>query len=263
MKKYPSKFRSGILALMMLCFISGNTQESDNKAFLDDFRGSVGLTNNGISLVPSFSLGDPAVLLDLKFIRKKLSFEPDMRFSMEGKPWAFLFWFRYKAIEKKRFSLRIGAHPALNFRTVNVIKDGIEQELIQSRRYLAAEIVPNYKISDKVSIRIYNLYSRGFDEGVKEINFLVLNAAFNKIYIAKELYFNWSPQAYFLKSDDLKGYYVASFTTLGHDNFPVSISSILNKAIDTEILPENDFTWNISLNYRFGGNNISRKLEKL
>lgn len=121
------------------------------------------------------------------------SFEPDMRFALEGKPWAFVFWYRYKAIEKERFSLRIGAHPALNFRTVNVIRNGVAEELLESRRYLAAEIVPSYKISEKVSVGMYYLRGQGFDDGLKTTNFLVLNSAFTNLYISEKFYFNVSP----------------------------------------------------------------------
>ena len=163
-----------------------------------------------------------------------------------------MFWYRYKAIQKERFSLRIGAHPALNFRTVNVIRNGFAEELLESRRYLAAEIVPNYKISNKVSIGMYYLRGQGFDNGLKTTNFLVLNSAFTNLYISEQFHLNISPQVYYLTTDDDQGYYVAGFISFGKKDFPLSISCILNKAIDTEIAPEDDFIWNISLNYCFG-----------
>ncbi|WP_201741865.1 hypothetical protein [Flagellimonas alvinocaridis] len=243
-----------LLVLFVTLFYQGYSQEDERK-FLDDFRGSASVTHNGISLVPSFSLGDPALLFDLKFTKGKLSFEPDMRFALEGKPWSFLFWFRYKAVQKERFSLRVGAHPALNFRTVSVIRDGQSEEILESRRYLAAEIAPSYKLGENTGIGIYYLHGRGFDEGVKQTNFLVLNSYFNNLNITKDLHFNISPQTYYLRMDDKEGFYAVGFVTLAKRDFPVSISAIFNKAIDTEIVPEDDFTWNISLNYSFGSAN--------
>lgn len=225
--------------------------QEENKPFLDDFKGTASITHNGISVIPSFSLGKPALLFDLKFTKGKLSFEPDMRFALEGKPWSFLFWFRYKAIQKGRFSLRVGAHPGLNFTTASIIRNGANEELLESRRHIAAEIVPNYKISDKVSMGMYYFRGQGFDAGVKQINFLVLNSSFNNLHISEQFYFNISPQVYFLTVDNLKGYYLLGFITIAKKDFPISISSILNKAIDTEIVPEDDFIWNISLNYHF------------
>ncbi|HMB63714.1 MAG TPA: hypothetical protein VKN36_11620 [Eudoraea sp.] len=237
--------------------------QEETEPFLDDFIGSASVTQNGISLVPSFSLGDPALLFDLKFTKGKLSFEPDMRFALEGKPWTFIFWLRYKAIEKERFSLRLGAHPALIFRTVNVVRDGQPEELLESRRYLAAEVAPNYKISDKVGLGVYYLYGHGFDEGVENTHYMALNSSFSNLYISEKLYFNISPQAYYLVSDDSKGFYIVGFVSLIKKDFPISISAILNKAIDTEILPEDDFTWNISLVYSFGGANRRTSKRKI
>lgn len=239
------------LLFLFIGIAIGKAQEAGGK-YLDDFRGTASVTHNGISLVPSFSLGDPALLFDLKFTKGRISFEPDMRFALEGKPWSFLFWFRYKTIQKERFSLRIGAHPALNFRTVNVLRDGQAEELLESRRYVAAEVVPNYKISEKVGLGMYYLRGQGFDEGIKATNFVVLNASFSNLSISEQLYVNISPQVYYLTTDDLKGIYVVGFLTLAKKDFPWSISAILNKAIDTEIAPEDDFTWNVSLNYSFG-----------
>ena len=243
----------GTLILLLLCSIA-NAQENakdENYRFLDDFRGSASITHNGVSLVPSFSLGDPALLFDLKFTKKKLSFEPDIRFSLDAKPWTMLFWFRYKAIEKEKFSLRVGAHPALNFRTVNVIRNGNTEELLESRRYLGAEVVPSYKLSKHTSIGMYYLYGRGFDAGVKETNFLVLNAAFSQIPISESFYMNFTPQVYYLTSDDLTGYYTSAFLTIGKKQCPFSLTGVVNKGISTQILPDDDFTWSVLLNYSF------------
>jgi hypothetical protein len=175
-----------VLYFLFVC-PQGKAQE-EGQRFLDDFTGTASIMHNGISLVPSFSLGEPALLFDLKFTRGKFSFEPDMRFALEGKPWSFLFWFRYQAIERGKFSLRVGAHPALNFRTVAIMRDGRTEELLESRRYLAAEVVPGYAISEKVSIGMYYLRGQGFDAGVKTTNFLVLNASFTDLYLTEQLY---------------------------------------------------------------------------
>jgi hypothetical protein len=61
----------------------------------------------------------------------------------------------------------------------------------------------------------------------------------------------FSAQVYYLKMDDNDGYYATSTVTLAKKNFPFSISSILNKAIETNIPLGKDFTWNLSLVYTF------------
>ncbi len=154
-------------------------------------------------------------------------------------------------VEKERFTFRIGAHPALNFRTVNVIRNGKSEEIIETRRYIAAELAPNYQFSDNMGVGMYYLYGRGFDEGVKQTHFLTINSYFNNLHITQDLYFDISPQVYYLRTDDQEGFYVVGFITFGKEGFPLSISTILNKAIETEIVPEDDFVWNVSLVYSF------------
>lgn len=208
------RLRKNLFAILLINSALLCAQEAVKEPFLDDFKGTATVTNNGISLIPSFSLGDPALLFDLKFTKGRLSFEPDMRFALEGKPWTMVFWFRYKAIEKEKFSLRIGAHPALNYRTVSVLRNGQPENIIESRRYLAAEVAPTYKITNNTGIGLYYLHGRGFDEGVKKSHFFVLNSYFNNLYISKQIYFNISPQTYYLRLDDSEGYYLVGFITL-------------------------------------------------
>ncbi len=75
------------------------------------FRGQITATNNGISLIPNFSLNKPAALFDLSIGKGRLSFDPMFRFGLDGKPWTLIFWFRYKVVDQRRFTLGIGAHP--------------------------------------------------------------------------------------------------------------------------------------------------------
>ena len=60
-------------------------QSTDNKSVPSSFGGAVTVTNNGISFIPTFSLGKPAVIFDMA-VGRKLTFEPQFRFSLEGKP---------------------------------------------------------------------------------------------------------------------------------------------------------------------------------
>ena len=237
----------------VVCTVPAEAQEAQGEPPLrTTFSGAASLTHNGISLVPSFSLGDPALLLDLKVTRGRWSFEPDLRVALEGKPWSMLFWLRYKTVRGKRFSLRTGAHPALNFRTIAVSRNGGTDEVLQARRYLAAELVPNYRLTDRLSVGAYYLHGRGFDEGSKTVNFLVLNANVGNIPLGDALNVRFSPQVYYLRQDALRGYYAVGYLTLELARLPFSVTGIVNEAFTTEILPEQSSLWTVLFNYRFG-----------
>ena len=58
------------------------SQKVDSTKSISYFSGAVGVTNNGISIVPSFSLDKPAVQFNLAMGKNRSSFEPDIRFSL-------------------------------------------------------------------------------------------------------------------------------------------------------------------------------------
>ena len=62
--------------------------------------GAVAVTQNGFSILPMFTLGKPAAIFDLSVGSDRIAFEPQFRFSLEGRPWSFIFWFRYKAVNQ-------------------------------------------------------------------------------------------------------------------------------------------------------------------
>lgn len=249
MKKYS------FLLLVLLLSFTGFAQSKDSANSITHFSGSVSVTNNGISLVPTFSLGKPATIFLLSVGKGRLSFEPDMRFALEGKPWSFLFWWRYKAVNSGKFKLTVGAHPALNFRTYRLPVNGDSANVIITRRFLAGELAPNYLLSKKVSIGLYYLFSLGFDVNTPKYgHFITVNSNISNIPLPGNLQLRLTPQFYYLKQDKRDGFYFTSSFTVSKKNFPFAVSSIINKTISGNILGSKDFVWNLSLIYSFNKN---------
>jgi hypothetical protein len=238
-----------ILVLFLLPLVAlSQTDSAVNKTRLS---GSVLVTNNGISLIPTFSLGKPAAIFNLSMAKKKSSFDPELRFSLEGKPWSFLFWWRYKLVSNDRFRFTVGGHPALNFKTETVHINGITNQFIVTRRYLAGELASNYLLSKNLSVGTYYLYSRGLDKGTTtNTHFITINSSISHIEIAG-FFLRLVPQLYYLKMDQYDGYYFTSSFNLARTGVPLSVSSIINKAIESNIPGSKNFNWNVSLVYRW------------
>ena len=218
---------------------------------INHISGRIATTNNGISLIPTFSLGKPALLFTLSLGKNKLSFEPDFNFSLEGKPWSMLFWWRYKIAQRDNFSMRLGINPNFSYRTINTYNNGISKNLIEARRFLAGEVEPIYSVSKNIKVGMYYLYAFGFDDSSKHTHFLVFNTFFPSIPISKKINFEIFSNIYYLKMDELEGSYFSSTFRLTKKNSHFSFESIINKMIDSEILPDRDFDWNVSLVYSF------------
>lgn len=247
-----SALRTYLILCMLTLMHTAIGQSADSTEKISYFGGSVSLTNNGISFVPSFSLGKPAALFNMK-VGRKLSFEPELRFSLEGKPWAFIFWWRYKFLSDRRFQVRVGAHPSILFATVPVTVDGVSNDQLIARRYIAAELSPDFYITKKISVGMYYLKGYGLqDNAVRNTDFITLNAKFSDIRLSKKLSLYLYPQLYYLRMDDTNGYYFSSAQGLVIKGFPLSLQNIINVPIESDVVGGQDFVWNVSLIYSFG-----------
>ncbi|HKC36618.1 MAG TPA: hypothetical protein VKB95_11170 [Chitinophagaceae bacterium] len=251
-----------ILLVLVLSLLTqySFSQKTDSTKNIFHFKGAITVTNKGISLIPTFTLGKPAAIFDLSMGKKKLFFEPQLKFSLKGKPWSFLFWWRYKLITDKKFSLTIGGHPAINFRTDSFFINGAQRATIVARRYLAGELVPNYFISKNVSVGLYYLYGRGLDHGtIRNDHFLTINANFSHIKLGDKFFARFTPQLYYLNQDGKDGFYFTSSLTLVKRNFPISFQSTTNKIIQTNVPGSQDFLLNFSLIYSFNKTYVNQK----
>lgn len=214
------------------------------------FKGIASLTNNGFSIIPAFSLGKPATSLDLMIGTRRFSFEPQFRFSLDGKPWIFNFTYRYKLANKNRYQLVLGSYlPALNFVTSTITNNGTQQDILTVRRFLSGELITNYIVSRNMTIGLYYLQGHGFQvSGPKNMYYLAFRGNVTKVRIMKGFYIDFNPQLYYLKVDTQDGFYANAALRIGLNDFPISISSIINKSIQSEVATK-DFDWNLSILY--------------
>ncbi len=233
------------------------SQKTDSIKSLPYVSGAVSVTNNGISIVPSFSLGKPAVQFNMYMGKNRLSFEPDIRFSLKGKPWSMLFWGRYKVVTGNRFNMNVGAHLGLNYRTSPLLINGDTSTTTVTRRYLATELFPRYSLTKNISVGIYYLYSHGLDAGtIGNTHFVTFNTNFSNVKISDQFFIGFNPQFYYLKLDAEDGFYFTSTLTVAKKNCPLSVSSTINKIINTNITGSKNFVWNVSLAYAFKKKNL-------
>ncbi len=248
-----------IVAVLLLshCAFSQKTdstaaQQPDSTKSAGYFSGSISVTNNGISIVPSFSLEKPAAVFNLAMGKNRLSFEPDIRFSLAGRPWSFLFWGRYKAVTTDKFNMNVGTHLGLNFKTIPLSVNGDTGTTTITRRYLAAELFPRYTVAKHISVGVYYLYSHGLDAGtIGNTHFVTLNTNFSHIGITDQFFLKFNPQFYYLELDAEDGFYFTSSLWLLKKNCPLSVSGIVNKKISSDITGSKNLLWNVSLVYSF------------
>lgn len=245
-----------LFSFLLLIVHFAFAQQADSTKPINHFSAAVNVTNNGISLLPNFSLNKPAVIFNMAIGKKRLSFEPELRFAVEGgKPWSFLFWWRYKVVNTDKFAFNIGAHPAIAFREKTFMTtDGVSKNVLSAQRFFAAELSPNYAVTKNINVGAYYLHAFGLETDVtKNTDFFAVRSSFSNIKLSKQFALKIAPQFYYLKMDDKDGVYVSSTVTLSHKTSPFYISSIVSKTLKSEIAGK-DLVWNVSLHYAFSKN---------
>lgn len=236
------------LLFSQICFAE-TTADSTKKEM--QFATTTLITNNGISVIPIFSLGKPAAIINFT-VGRKFTFEPEFRVSLEGKPWSFIYWFRYKLARTPKFSLSIGAHPAIIFRTIPVTINGNNEQILRAQRFVAAEMAQNYRFNNHVNLGFYYLVGAGSVENkTKPTNLLVLRSGYNNINLGKEFVAGINSQLIYLFTNGEEGSYVNATLTLAHKRSPVSLSYFYNQPINTSITGGKNPLWNIGATYAF------------
>lgn len=247
-----------ILILALLHFSKfAHCQNIDTTKSTINFSGTINANNNGFSLVPTFSLGKPAVQtgFNISGNKERFTFHPQFWYSMlDYKPWSFIFIWRYKLVKKEKFQFILGAHaPAINFKSATVTEDGEEMSIIKARRfYPALEILPIYQLKKDIVLSMYAILGKGIEAEVSTTNYFVsFRTDCNNIPLSKQVYLRFNPQVYYLRIGDEDGVYAAGSLTLAHRKWPLSIGTMMNKALTSNI-DVSDYEWNVGVTYAFG-----------
>jgi hypothetical protein len=238
--------------MILLISGSGYSQQLDTTRAPTVFSGKMGLTTNGFSIIPTFSLNSPAIITLLSWRRSKFSIDPDIRMTPDLKRGSMVLWFRYYPVERPRFNLRVGAHPALNFQKRTVVDNGDTSTISQMRRFLAWEVSPSFQLSKKVSVSLYYLQGNGLQkDGPQTTHFVNLNAAITNLRLANRIRMAIFPAVYYLNLDGNDGWYFTGNLILSHTKFPFSLESAINQTFTSNIPGNRDIMWNVSINYNF------------
>lgn len=244
-----------LLVLFVLLFfgsVSSFSQVSDSTQAPMVFSGSVGFTNNGFSIIPTFSLDNPAFVANLSFRKKKLSFEPDIRLVPNAEKGGLIWWLRYHLVDNKKFGFRVGAHPAFTLIRRTDVEDEKTKEITEMLRFLAFEAVPSYQFNKNFGVSAMYLQGNGLQKhGPQLTRVLFLNSSITNIGLGKSLYFNVFPSIYFLYTDGYRGDYLTVTGALAHKKLPFSLQSTINHTFNSNIPNNKDFMWNVTLNYNF------------
>jgi len=231
-------------------------QEKDSTvAKISNFTGVVTIQSKGISTIPNLTLGKPAAIFDMK-LGRKLTFEPQFRFALDGKPWAMVFWWRYYATFSNKFKVTFHTNYSFSYKSMTYFtSSGNSQDIIRTTRYLVGALAPNYQFNKYIGVGLYLFYNRGIETYIARNTYMAsFRPNFSNIPITKKIAARIGPEVYYLKIDDKDGVYLNATLLINRKNFPLSFSALVNSPINSEIPSEYDLLWNVGLAYTFSKN---------
>lgn len=213
--------------------------------------GMVTITNNGVSLFPNLSLGKPAAIINVSVGKNTIFFEPELRWGLNGKPWSYIYWLRYRPKKiSKQFGFHLGLHPSYVIRENEVTINGMPVTRYVTQRYFAGEIVPVWSPSSKFAIGLHVLRAAGLDDNaVQRSLFVAIQPRFPHIALNKNYFLSYFPQLFYLELDDKNGSYFSHTLNLNKSNYPFAISSVFTYTFMSTI-PGDNIVWNIGLNLK-------------
>ena len=232
--------------------------EQERKAF----EGTIGITNKGVSQIPNFTLGKPAIQSYTRIGKGKFTFEPELRFATTGRPWDFVFRWQYRMMQTDKFRLRVALNSVLNFVTSTVTEtedeDKVPRDAIIARRFVGGQVLPEYSLTKNLSVGLLVLYARGIEKTtLRNLNFIVFNTALSNIDVFDGWTVALNSQVYYLGIEDMddmvddeSGTYFSSHAVLAKRGLPFSLSAMINKSLHTEISGD-DFLWGASVIYSY------------
>lgn len=244
-----------VITLISLISLSQTLSAQENNgtdAKINNFTSAVTIQSKGISTIPNLTLGKPAAVFDLK-LGRKLAFEPQFRFSLNGKPWAMVFWWRYYGSVGDKFKVTLHTNYSLAYKSLTFYtSSGTPQEIIRTTRYLVGAVAPSYQVNKYLSVGIYLFYNRGLEKYITRNTCLTsFRPGISNIPLTKNIVARLTPEIYYLKMDANDGVFFTTRFLISKKNCPFSVSGLINKPLQTNIPSEYDFLWNVGLTYTF------------
>ena len=141
------------------------------------------VNSNGIAYIPAFSLDKPAIIGAFSLKKGRFSYDPQLSYGLNLKPWIIDNWFHYKLIDRPVFEFKAGGVISSFFSEYETDAETI----LRAQKYLAVEFISTYKYSLNSSLAFTYLLDRGQDPGTTQGHFFNLQADRSDISIGRKL----------------------------------------------------------------------------
>ncbi len=210
--------------------------------------GILSLNLNGIAPVPAFALGKPAIIANASVRKGRFSYDPQIAYGLNFKPWIIDNWFHFNLLNTSRFEIRTGVDISMFFSDY----DSPDGTILQGQRYIALELSGKYKLSRKSSFELMFWLDNGIEEGTISGYFINLVYDISDIHLGKNLLLAINVQAFGIDyTDNNDGFFLSPKLTFSTPALPLILFGQGIVPISTNMEPHPDFQGNVGFGYTF------------
>ncbi len=207
------------------------------------FHATIAISKIGLAPIPVPPLKYPCLSALVSLKNGNWSYDPDLTFTWNAKPWIINNWVHYRLFNKKKLQINAGINPFLYF--TNTSADS-QKKVGTATQNLSAELSADYKFSTSWSANMNYRYDQGFNNIALKGNFFC--ASVSKVQdMSASLYIRLNGHAiYFDYPGHFHGLFVAGEMILGSKKLPVSLSLQAMQQVSSKsnVSP---FLWNTGL----------------
>jgi hypothetical protein len=236
------------LLFIFIFSLTYSREKTDSSTAKLKFNGNVSINSNGLAPIPSFSLDKPALIAALALQKKRFSYDPQIAYGLNMKPWIIDNWLHYRLIQKPRFELRTG----LDFSMFFSEYDTGDAKILQGQQYITLELAAIYKFSPKSFLTLMYWSDNGQDPGSIRGNFYNMLYDITDIEIGESILFSGTLQIFCVSyTGNNDGLFVSPRIASSVKNIPLSLFFQATQALTSNIEPYPGFRWNMGLGYAF------------
>lgn len=241
--------RTILIVIFLTAGISAISRErSDSTKNPVKVSGVLSMNLNGIAPIPAFALGKPAIIASASVQKGRFSYDPQIAYGFNIKPWIIDNWFHYNLLDASRFELRAGVDLSMFFSDYES-PDGIK---LQGQRYVAFELAGKYKLTRNSSFELMFWRDNGIEKGTISGYFLNLVYDISDISLGKKVLLAINVQAFGIDyTDNNDGIFLSPKLTLSTPVWPLILFGQGIIPITTNMEPHPGFQGNVGIGYTF------------
>lgn len=240
--------RSAITSLIFIFIVTNAFSQGDSIISSKKLKADVSfsINTNGVSSIPAFSLGKPAVIASVSLKKNRFSYDPTLAYGLNFKGWFIDSWLHYRLIDRPHFEFR----PGFNFSTFFSDYPGNEGTIRQAERYFTFEFTGILKFSNYKSLVIGYWNDRGQERTSIKGHFFNLIGQISDFLPARNILLALDFQIFYIDYEGPNdGLFLSPKLSVSIRNKPFTLFCQPIQVLESNIKPNPGFRFNIGLAY--------------